>query len=335
MSSKLRLSALLRRRPINVVARACNFIFYSRVARSAGSTGSLSGREFEETHGRAIWLGRGRLDFGNKPTSHDAATEGEDDEASRIPDFHRWHSCRHDDPAEAVLCSRGSDRLVHRIGCQCARFLDQYRQAGLRGCQYRYQAQLVDAGDNAGIQAIADRAIAAMQTKTDPQADYFEHADPRLPKGAIEAGLYVNIKEAGLSNYSKVNPLAIDSDFSLPYRGSQVLLAYDSTKLSAADAPKTWDALVAWIKANPGQFVYNRPTRVVPAAISSAVRSIRPMASIPRPSRSTTIPKPSAMRRSARPGKSSKTSHRRFTTRAPILPATPSPSSCSPRAWSP
>ncbi len=120
---------------------------------------------------------------------------------------------------------------------------------------------LVDAGDNAGIQAIAERAIAAMQTNADPQADYFEHADPRLPKGAIEAGLYVNMKEAGLANYSKVNPLAIDSDYSLPYRGSQVVLAYDTTKLSPADVPKTWDDLVAWIKANPGQFVYNRPDK--------------------------------------------------------------------------
>ncbi len=120
---------------------------------------------------------------------------------------------------------------------------------------------LVDAGDNSGIQAIAERAIAAMQTQTDPQADYFEHADPRLPLGAIEAGLYVNMKEAGLANYAKVNPLAIDSDYSLPYRGSQVLLAYDTAKLSPADAPKTWDALVAWIKANPGQFVYNRPDK--------------------------------------------------------------------------
>ena len=33
---------------------------------------------------------------------------------------------------------------------------------------------LVDAGDGAGQLAIADRALAALQTKTDPQADYFE-----------------------------------------------------------------------------------------------------------------------------------------------------------------
>lgn len=120
---------------------------------------------------------------------------------------------------------------------------------------------LVDAGDGAGIIAIGERAMAAKQTNTDPQADYFEHADPLLPAGAIEAGIYTNLKEAGLANYSKVNPLAIQSDYSLPYRGSQVLLAYDTTKLDPADAPKTWDELVTWIKANPGQFVYNRPDK--------------------------------------------------------------------------
>ncbi len=120
---------------------------------------------------------------------------------------------------------------------------------------------LVDAGDAAGNIAIAERALAALKSNTDPQADYFENYDPRLPSGAIDAGLFVNIKEAGLSNYDKINPLAIDTDYSLPYRGSQVLLAYDTTKLAPADVPKTFADLVAWIKANPGQFIYNRPDK--------------------------------------------------------------------------
>lgn len=120
---------------------------------------------------------------------------------------------------------------------------------------------LVDAGDNAGLQAIGERAMAAMQTGTDPQADYFESFDPRLPVGGIEAGIYVNMSEAGLSNYAKVNPLAFDGDYSLPYRGSQVLLAFDTAKLAQADAPTTFDALITWIKDNPGQFIYNRPDK--------------------------------------------------------------------------
>jgi len=120
---------------------------------------------------------------------------------------------------------------------------------------------LVDAGDGAGLVAIAERALAAKQTQTDPHADIFEEYDPRLPKGAIEAGLFVDFTKAGLSNYSRLNPLTYDSDFSLPLRGSQVLIGYDTTKLKPKDAPKNWDDLVTWIKANPEQFIYCRPDK--------------------------------------------------------------------------
>ena len=119
----------------------------------------------------------------------------------------------------------------------------------------------VDAQDNNGLRAIADRGLAALKTKTDPKADLFEGFFPQLPPGAIDAGLWVDFKKADLANYSHINPLAVNSDYSLPYRGSQVLLAYDSTKLKAADAPKSWKDLTAWIKANPGQFIYNRPDK--------------------------------------------------------------------------
>jgi putative spermidine/putrescine transport system substrate-binding protein len=123
---------------------------------------------------------------------------------------------------------------------------------------------LVDAGDSAGLQSLADRALAALGTNIDPQADFFEGFDARLPVGAAEKGLWVDFSKASLSNYSKINPLAFEIDpmrENLPYRGSQVLLAYDTTKLKPEDAPKTWDDLVAWIKANPGQFIYNRPNK--------------------------------------------------------------------------
>jgi putative spermidine/putrescine transport system substrate-binding protein len=44
----------------------------------------------------------------------------------------------------------------------------------------------------------------------------------------------------------------------LPYRGSKVLIAYNSAKVPAP--PKTLPALLAWIKSHPGQFDYNNPT---------------------------------------------------------------------------
>lgn len=120
---------------------------------------------------------------------------------------------------------------------------------------------LVDGGDNAGLQAIAERGLAALGSDADPQADFFEGFDARQPVGALEEGLWVNFEEAGLSNYSKLNPLGKDIAQNLPYRGSQVLLAYDTTKLDPAAVPKTWPDLIAWIKANPGQFIYNRPNK--------------------------------------------------------------------------
>ncbi len=120
---------------------------------------------------------------------------------------------------------------------------------------------LVDGGDGAGVAAIADRALAALAGGQDPQADLLEGFDSRVTVDGIAKGLFVDFEQAGLSNYSKINPLAFDIPTNLPYRGSQVLLAYDTTKLDPANVPKTFADLVAWIKANPGQFIYNRPTK--------------------------------------------------------------------------
>ncbi|MCO5732955.1 extracellular solute-binding protein [Rhizobium sp. SSA_523] len=121
--------------------------------------------------------------------------------------------------------------------------------------------KLIDAGDDSGLRAIADRALAALKGKTDPQADMFESFDARLPAGGVEAGLWVAFSAENVPSYGKVNRAAVDMPQQLPYRGSQVLLAYDKTKLDPKDAPKSWVQLVAWIQNNPGQFIYNRPDK--------------------------------------------------------------------------
>ncbi|MEO1249281.1 MAG: extracellular solute-binding protein, partial [Pseudomonadota bacterium] len=112
-----------------------------------------------------------------------------------------------------------------------------------------------------GTGTVADRALAALRSGAGPQLDMIESFDPLLPAGGIEEGLWVNFQEANLSNYETVNPLGIETPYGLPYRGSQVLLAYDPTKLSPENVPTTFTELVTWIKENPGQFIYNRPDK--------------------------------------------------------------------------
>ncbi|MGL4960690.1 MAG: extracellular solute-binding protein [Inquilinus sp.] len=112
-----------------------------------------------------------------------------------------------------------------------------------------------------GIVAISDRAFAALKAGIDPQVDFFEENDPLLPKGGIDAGLWVGFDAKSVPGYARLNPLAIESPYGLPYRGSQVVLAYDSDKVAEAEVPKDWAGLTAWIKAHPGQFIYGRPDK--------------------------------------------------------------------------
>jgi putative spermidine/putrescine transport system substrate-binding protein len=60
-----------------------------------------------------------------------------------------------------------------------------------------------------------------------------------------------NVKNVDQKLLVPVNGAAI------PYRGSSVVLAYDSTNVPTP--PKTLSALLAWIKAHPGKFTYNSP----------------------------------------------------------------------------
>jgi putative spermidine/putrescine transport system substrate-binding protein len=72
-------------------------------------------------------------------------------------------------------------------------------------------------------------------------------------------GLDQPVVKAKIPALSRVNKALLTpvKGAAIPYRGSSVVLAYDSAHISSP--PKTLSGLLAWIKANPGKFTYNSP----------------------------------------------------------------------------
>ncbi|TQX86737.1 MULTISPECIES: extracellular solute-binding protein [Rhizobium] len=136
-------------------------------------------------------------------------------------------------------------------------FWTQVVKPGFEAANSGVTLNLVAGGGGSAMNTLADRAMAAFQANKDPQVDMLEAVTPFYPTDSIKAGLWVDFSKANLRNYAKVDPVVLQDATLLPYRGSQVVLMYNGDKV--AKAPQTFPELVAWIKANPGQFAYARP----------------------------------------------------------------------------
>lgn len=112
----------------------------------------------------------------------------------------------------------------------------------------------------AGTGPFVDRALAALETGDDPLVDVLD-IDPRDYQTAVEAGLWYMPTEEEVPNAANIIEAARTTDMALAYRGSQVLVAYNSELIAEEDVPTTYPELLEWVKANPGQFVYCRPDR--------------------------------------------------------------------------
>jgi len=125
--------------------------------------------------------------------------------------------------------------------------------------QYELKVTTVRGVGN-GVGDIAARAQAALQTGSDPQAEIFDW-DPRGRPEYIQAGVFEKLDATNVPNAKNVPQAYFLSEYGMPYRGSQVLLAYDSSKVPENEVPKTFADLITWVKAHPGQFVYSRPDK--------------------------------------------------------------------------
>ncbi|MDQ0029408.1 extracellular solute-binding protein [Arthrobacter bambusae] len=95
-------------------------------------------------------------------------------------------------------------------------------------------------------------------TEQNKEAD-FDLVDGGFVPKASAANLLTPVSSQTISALNDVpqDVLKAGGTGGIPYRGSAVLLAYDTK--TVATPPKTLDDLLAWIKANPGKFTYNSP----------------------------------------------------------------------------
>lgn len=134
----------------------------------------------------------------------------------------------------------------------------KYNAKADRKANVDFQFVLSGTGDS----SLASRLAAAYQTGQKKTGfDVIATNGSDFQSYVDEAGsedLFIKLDTSKLKNYANVKMTAsVMADKIVPYRGTTVVLAYDSAKV--ANPPKTWDELTAWIKANPGRFSYNTP----------------------------------------------------------------------------
>ena len=125
--------------------------------------------------------------------------------------------------------------------------------------QYEVKLQFMLSGT--GTQSLADMLTAASrakQTNTDYDLVDFSGDDWSKVVSLIGEEQFVKLDGAKMPNAASVAAKSsVSPDYCQPYRGTTVILAYDSAAVPTP--PATMDELVQWMKDHPGRFAYNQP----------------------------------------------------------------------------
>lgn len=121
----------------------------------------------------------------------------------------------------------------------------------------KIKLKLTSADASADATQLAKLA-ASIKANQDPPMDVI--IDAGFIPDAVSAGLLTGVKASNVANLKNVDGslLAPVNNMAVPYRGSAVVLAYDSAKVPTP--PKTLEELIAQVKAHPGKFTYNSPS---------------------------------------------------------------------------
>ena len=153
------------------------------------------------------------------------------------------------------LWATGSDNVREIFEALVSDFNTNSEYAG----QYEVTLQFMLSGT--GAQTLADMlAVASKAGQTNTDYDIVDLSGDDLSKlvSLIGQEQFVKLDSSKIPNAASVEAKSsIATDYCQPYRGTTVILAYDSAKVPTP--PATMDELVAWMKANPGRFAYNTP----------------------------------------------------------------------------
>ena len=160
-----------------------------------------------------------------------------------------------DGKSTVTLWATGSDNVRAIFETLCDDFNTNSEYAD------KYQVELQFMLSGTGAQTLADSvsaAIKAGQENTD--YDIVDWSGDDLSKIVSQVGeeAFVKLDRSKIPNAASVEAeSSVAADYVQPYRGTTVILAYDSEKVP--NPPTTWEELEQWMKDNPGRFAYNTP----------------------------------------------------------------------------
>lgn len=131
--------------------------------------------------------------------------------------------------------------------------------ASEKGEEYQLKLEFIMSGS--GSQSLSDRIIAAKKVgESNTDYDLILVSDAEVGVFLQEGGedIFVPYEEAKIPNLANVQTKVSSGEGVLvPYRGTTVVLAYNSENVSSV--PETATELYQWIEDNPGRFAYNTP----------------------------------------------------------------------------
>lgn len=127
--------------------------------------------------------------------------------------------------------------------------------------QDTYEVKLNFMLSGTGTQTMVDMIVAAQkagQTNTDYDLVDFSGDDWSKIVALIGEEAFYKLDASEIPNAASVEAkCAVSPEYSQPYRGTTVILAYNADKVD--NVPTTYEELKTWIKEHPGRFAYNTP----------------------------------------------------------------------------